>query len=370
MFYNIIEKYKNFNYDNFFSNISEEKIKTIINNSGNKNLDDLDFLALLSPNISNEILEIMGEKANEISTQYFGKEIHLYAPLYISNICDNECTYCGFKHSNKIKRRHLTLEEIEKEAIYIKENLKVDSIVLLTGESSVNTLEYLALAIKLLKKYFSIVVIEIQPLKEHEYKYLYEVGLDGLTVYQECYDEELYKDYHLMGEKSDYLNRLQTPELGGNSNLKYINIGALFGLGNPISESFLSGLHGKYLMKKYLNSEISISLPRIREAFNNIKAKYILKDRYFVQILLAYRIAFPTLGINISTREESYFRDNLIPLGVTKFSGGSITEVGGYSLYHTSSEQFEISDNRSIEEVSNKIKSLGYNPIFKNWVSL
>ncbi|MCJ8343474.1 MAG: 2-iminoacetate synthase ThiH [Cetobacterium sp.] len=370
MFYNIIEKYKNFNYDNFFSNISEEKIKTIINNSGNKNLDDLDFLALLSPNISNDILEIMGEKANKISTQYFGKEIHLYAPLYISNICDNECTYCGFKHSNKIKRRHLTLEEIEKEAIYIKENLKVDSIVLLTGESSVNTLEYLALTIRLLKKYFSIVVIEIQPLKEHEYKYLYEAGLDGLTVYQECYDEELYKDYHLMGEKSDYLNRLQTPELGGNSNLKYINIGALFGLGNPISESFLSGLHGKYLMKKYLNSEISISLPRIREAFNNIKAKYILKDRYFVQILLAYRIAFPTLGINISTREESYFRDNLIPLGVTKFSGGSITEVGGYSLYHTSSEQFEISDNRSIEEVSNKIKGLGYNPIFKNWVSL
>ncbi|MGL6113426.1 MAG: 2-iminoacetate synthase ThiH [Cetobacterium sp.] len=370
MFYSVIEKYKNFNYENFFSNISTEKIKSIINNSGKKNLEDLDFLALLKPNISSDILEIMAQKANEISIQYFGKEIQLYGPLYISNICDNECTYCAFKKSNGIKRRHLTYEEIETEAKYISENLKLDNIILLTGESTVNSIEYLSKAIEILKKYFSTVIIEIHPMDKNHYEELFKVGLDGVTVYQECYNEELYKNFHLEGKKSDYRYRLDTPQRAGEANLRAINIGTLFGLGNIVEEGFLSGLHGKYLMNNFLNSEISISLPRIREAFNNISGENILDDRYLVQILMAYRISFPTLGINISTRESSNFRDNLIPLGVTKFSAGSVTEVGGYSIGKKTLPQFATSDHRSVSQIEKAIKNLGYQPIFKNWLNL
>lgn len=366
MFYNEIEKYKDLNLDNFFDRINEEDIVKVINKSGDKNLEDFELLTLLSPK-AQPYLEKMALKANQITVQYFGKEVHLYAPLYISNICDNECTYCGFKHSNPIKRRHLTYEEIEQEAKYISKNLGVHSIILLTGESKVNTMEYLKKSIEILKKYFATVIIEIQPLEVNEYKELESVGLDGVTVYQECYDEELYSTFHLSGKKSDFKFRLDAPERGAKANLRSVNIGTLFGLGNPKKEAFLAGVHVKYLMNRYLNTQFSISLPRIREAYRNIEPKNILSDREFVQTLLAYRLAFPTLGINISTREIQEFRDNLLPLGVTKYSAGSVTEVGGYSISQNTIPQFETSDHRSVEEIISMLKSKGYQPVLKDW---
>lgn len=366
MFHNIVKKYKNFDYNDFFKNLKDTEIKKIIEKSGDKNLSDLEFLTLLSP-LAKNFLEDMALKANQITIKNFGKEIQLYAPLYISNICDNECSYCGFKHSNQIKRRHLNLDEIEKEAKYIYENLKIQNIVLLTGESKINSMEHLKESIKILKKYFSTVIIEVQPLEIDEYQELFDIGLDGVTVYQECYNEELYGKYHLKGKKSDYLYRLNTPERGAKADLRSVNIGALFGLGQPVEEAFLAGLHSKYLMNEYLNTEFSISIPRIREAYLNIKVENILNDEEFVQILLAYRLSFPTLGINISTREEAKFRDNILPLGVTKFSAGSVTEVGGYSLSQNTTSQFEISDHRSIEEIKTLLNSKGYQPVFKNW---
>lgn len=366
MFEKILNEYSNFNFDSFFDSISENEIKNIINKSGDKNLEPLEFLSLLSP-IGNKFMEEMAIKSNVITNQFFGKEIHLYAPLYISNICDNECTYCGFKKSNNIKRRHLNYQEIEQEAKFISENLKVHSIILLTGESIVNSIEYLTNSIKILKKYFSTVIIEIQPLEIEEYKVLENIGLDGLTVYQECYDKELYSKYHLKGHKSDYLYRLNAPERGALANLRAINIGTLFGLGSSRREAFFAGLHCNYLMTKYLNTNFSISLPRIREAYNNIQPENIVSDFDFVQFLLAYRLAFPTLGINISTRETKEFRDNLLPLGITKFSAGSITEVGGYSISKKEIPQFEISDHRSVDEIIEMLKSKGYQPILKDW---
>ncbi len=366
MFIDIISKYESFDFEDFLAKISKEDIKNIINKSGDRNLDPREFLALLSPK-GKELLEEMAIKANSITNQYFGKEIHLYAPLYISNICDNECTYCGFKKSNQIKRRHLTFQEIEQEAKYISENLKVHSVVLLTGESHVNSMEYLEESVRILKKYFSTVIIEIQPLEVQGYEQLEKIGLDGLTIYQECYSQKLYNKYHLQGQKSDYLYRLNSPERGAMANLRAINIGTLFGLGPSIKEAFFAGLHCDYLMRKYLNTSFSISLPRIREAYNNIKPENIVNDFDFVQYLLAYRLAFPTLGINISTRETKEFRDNLLPLGVTKFSAGSITEVGGYSLSKQEVPQFEISDHRSVEDIISMLKDKGYQPILKDW---
>lgn len=369
MFYEIVKKYKNFNYEEFFSGITLDDIKKIIEKSGEKNLADLEFLGLLSPK-AQECLEEMAVKSNKITVRNFGKEMHLYAPLYISNICDNECSYCGFKHSNVIKRRHLTLEEIEKEAKYISENLKIQSIIMLTGESEINSMDYLKSSIKILKKYFSTVIIEIHPLDEEEYGELKSVGLDGVTVYQETYNEEIYSKYHLKGKKSDYYYRLDTPERAGKADLRSINIGTLFGLGEIVEEAFFAGLHSKYLMDEFLNTEFSISIPRIREAYQNIKAENILSDKEFVQILLAYRLAFPTLGINISTRESAEFRDNILPLGVTKFSAGSVTEVGGYSISNNTTPQFETSDHRSIKEIMELLRNKGYQPVLKNWESI
>ncbi|MEG1365156.1 MAG: 2-iminoacetate synthase ThiH [Cetobacterium sp.] len=366
MFHKIIKKYENFEYDNFFENVTLENIKQIIRKSGEKNLSDLEFLSLLSPK-ADDLLEEMAIKSNEITKRNFGKEMHLYAPIYISNICDNECTYCGFKKSNVIKRRHLSLEEIEIEAKYISENLGIHSIILLTGESNVNSIEYIKNSIEILKKYFATVIIEIQPLDIVDYETLVEAGLDGVTVYQECYEENLYGKYHLKGKKSDYFYRLDTPERAAIADIRNVNIGALFGLGNVKKEAFLAGIHGKYLMDKFLNTEFSISIPRIKEAYQNIKLENILSDREFVQILLAYRISFPTLGINISTRENGEFRDNLIPLGVTKFSAGSVTEVGGYCISKNTTPQFETSDHRSVEEIVLMLKEKDYQPVFKNW---
>lgn len=366
MFEQILKEYSDFDFQNFFKTITEDEIEKIINKSGDKNLQPLEFLSLLSPKGKN-LIEKMAVKSNSITNQFFGKEIHLYAPLYISNVCDNECTYCGFKMSNKIKRRHLNYKEIEQEAKYISEHLKVHNIVLLTGESHVNSIEYLKNSIEILKKYFATVIIEIQPLDVEEYKLLEEIGLDGLTVYQECYDKTLYSKYHLKGKKSDFLYRLNAPERGAMANLRAINIGTLFGLGSSIQEAFFAGMHCNYLMTKYLNTSFSISLPRIREAYNNIKPENIVNDFEFVQFLLAYRLAFPTLGINISTRETKEFRDNLLPLGITKFSAGSITEVGGYSISKKEVPQFEISDHRSVDEIIHMLKEKGYQPILKDW---
>ncbi|MEG0562111.1 2-iminoacetate synthase ThiH [Cetobacterium sp.] len=364
----IVESYNDFDFENFFRSLDSKKILDVIDRSGEKVLEDMDLLTLLSPQ-AQEFLEEMATKANVITKQYFGKEIHIYAPLYISNICDNECTYCGFKHSNPIKRRHLTYDEIEKESKYISETLGVHSIILLTGESYINSLEYLKNAIIILKKYFNTVIIEVQPLSVEEYSELKTVGLDGVTVYQECYDKELYKTYHLSGKKSDYKYRLDTPERASIADLRSVNIGALFGLGNPVQEAFLSGLHLRYLTNKFLNTQFSISIPRIKEAYRNIKPQNIISDKQFVQFLLAYRLCFPTSGINISTRESKEFRDNLLPLGVTKFSAGSVTEVGGYSLSNGSSPQFETDDHRSVVEIVDMLKIKGYQPIFKDWES-
>lgn len=366
MFYEVIDKYKNFEYKEFFDSLSVEKIREIIYKSGDKNLSELEFLSLLSPKASS-LLEEMAQRSNLITKTNFGKEIHLYAPLYISNICDNECTYCGFKHSNLIKRRHLTLEEIEIEAKYISETLKIHSIILLTGESKINSLEYLKKSILILKKYFSTVIIEVHPMDSQDYIELAKAGLDGVTVYQECYNPKLYSRYHLKGNKSNYQYRLDTPYRAALANIRNVNIGTLFGLGEIREEAFLAGLHIKYLMDEFLNTEFSISIPRIKEAYQNIKPENILNDREFVQILLAYRLAFPTVGINISTRESQKFRDNLIPLGITKFSAGSVTEVGGYSISKQSTPQFETSDHRSVEEVVLMLKEKGYQPVLKNW---
>jgi 2-iminoacetate synthase len=362
-FYKEIEKFKEFDMEKYIEEVTHEDIKKSIEK---EKLTKYDFLNLLSPKAKDH-LEEMARVAQKRSVQQFGKIISLYIPIYISNYCTNECTYCGFNKNNKIDRKHLNLNEIEIEAMEISKT-GIRHILLLTGEAEgLVGIDYIENTVKILKKYFDSVVVEIYPLETKEYERLGKIGVDGLTVYQEVYDEKIYRSVHLGGKKSDYMWRLETPERGALAGLRSINIGPLFGLGDLVKEAYLSGLHAKYLTDKYLNSEFSISLPRINEAEGGYKSKYILDDSTFVQFLLAYRLFLPKAGINISTREKAEFRDNLIGLGVTKFSAGSKTNVGAYSDMEKSTSQFEISDNRSVAETEKAIKARGYQVVHKDW---
>ncbi len=363
-FYTLLQEYNNFDFEAFFAEISDQDIERIV---AKETLLPLDFLALLSPKAA-ENLEVIAAKANKLTKQYFGKTIQLFTPLYISNYCSNACIYCGFNHENRIVRRKLTLDEIEKEAQAISQT-GMQHLLLLTGESIKATpLPYLVEAVRCLKKYFASVSIEIFPMDEEEYQELYQAGVDGLTLFQEVYDPVIYDEVHLAGKKTDYRFRLDGPERGAQAGFRMVNIGALLGLGEKRSEFFFTGLHAAYLDDKYLDTEISVSLPRFNEAECDFRPQYPVDDKTFVQFLLAIRLFLPRAGVTISTRENSFMRDNLIKLGATRFSAGVCTSVGGYSHPDTQdTPQFEITDERTVEEVAAAITAHGYQPVYKDW---
>lgn len=362
-FKEVLDKFEGFNFEGYFEKVTDKDVKESIYK---EKRDKYDLLNLLSPKAQSHIEE-MAVVANKLTEQWFGRTIMLYIPLYVSNYCTNECTYCGFNKKNHIGRKHLRVEEIEEEAIEIAKT-GIKHILLLTGEAEgLVTFDYLVEAVKVLKKHFASITIEVYPLSEEEYSILHSLGVDGLTIYQEVYDQDIYKDVHLSGKKSEYLWRLDTPERGAKAGLRSINTGALFGLGNIKKEAFFSAMHTNYLTNKYLNSEFSLSLPRINNAEGGFKTEFPLDDITFVQIMLAYRLFLPRAGINISTREKAEFRESLLPLGVTKFSAGSKTSVGAYKEEDKSTAQFETSDKRSTKEIVDMLKSKKYQVIYKDW---
>lgn len=362
-FVNIVDEYENFDFDGYFEKVTDEDVKRSIKRIKR---DKYDLLNLLAPKAQNH-LEEMAVVANRLTHQWFGKTISLYIPLYISNYCTNECTYCGFNKKNHIERRHLKLEEIEVEAIEIAKT-GIKHILLLTGEAEgLVTFDYLVDAVKVLKKHFASVSIEVYPLSVEQYETLRKLGVDGLTIYQEVYNRDIYKEVHLGGKKREFLWRLDTPERGAKAGLRSVNIGTLYGLGEIRKEAFLSAMHAGYLTDKYLNTEFGLSLPRINSAEGGYKAKYQLDDKTFVQFMLAFRLFLPRAALNMSTRESAEFRDKLLPLGITKLSAGSKTSVGGYKEEAKSTEQFEISDSRSTEEIVAMLKSKNYQVIYKDW---
>ncbi|MBZ4683230.1 MAG: 2-iminoacetate synthase [Fusobacteriaceae bacterium] len=362
-FYDVIKRYNDFNIKGYIKNVSDKDVEKTLNK---QNLNEFDFLNLISDNAL-KYIEIIARKSQKLTKRYFGNTISLYAPLYISNYCTNKCTYCGFNKENKIKRKHLNYEEIENEA---KELAKtgIKHVLFLTGEAKeLVSFEYIKNALIILKKYFKSISIEIYPLEENQYRELKNLGLDGVTIYQETYDIETYKKVHLEGQKSDYFYRLDTPERVAKAGVRQIGIGALYGLSDIYKDAFFSALHAKYLMDKYIDSEVSISLPRMKYSESHFKPYEELDNKKFIQIMLAFRLYLKYVGINISTRESAKFRDNLIGLGVTKYSAGSKTDVGGYTEKDKSTPQFETDDKREVSEIYSAIKNKGYQPIFKDW---
>lgn len=360
-----IDQYEGFNFEQYLNTITERDIEVSLTK---ERKTEKDFLNLLSDKAL-PYLEKMAQLAHEASIQNFGRTIQLYIPLYLANYCSNDCVYCGFSRRNRIHREVLTIEEIEKNAKTIaKTNIR--HILILTGESpELTPVSYLSEAVRVLKRSFSSISIEIFPMETRDYLELKAAGVDGLTVYQETYDRKVYETVHVAGRKKDYLYRLDTPERGAEAGLRWVNIGALYGLADPLKDAFLSGLHVKYLQDNYMETEFGVSFPRMNEAEGNFKSLNNLSDKKFVQFILAFRLFLPRAGITLSTRERPDFRDNLIQLGITKMSAGSVTSVGGY-VESGNTPQFEISDSRSVSEIAKVIESKGYEPVYKDWEPL
>ena len=325
-----------------------------------------DFKALISPAAA-PYLEQMAQLSYQITQQRFGKTIQLFAPIYLSNECNNICTYCGFSLDNKIKRKTLSASEILQEINVIKEQ-GFNHILLVTGESNhLVNVDYFLKAIDIIKPHFANISIEVQPLSQEEYAQLQQAGVYSVLVYQETYHKETYKDYHLKGKKSNFYYRLDTPDRIGMAGMHKIGLGVLLGLEDWRTDSFFCALHLDYLQKTYWKTKYSLSFPRIRPAEGVDILKYHINDKELVQLLCAYRLLNENVEISISTRESELFRNHIIKLGTTTMSAGSKTNPGGYSLEEESLEQFEISDERSAAAIAEVITKNGYEPVWKDW---
>lgn len=365
-FYDEYLRYKNLDFEGFLKSVNEEKT---LNAIAKDTLNLMDFLTLISEKAADN-LEEMARKAHKLTVQHFGKTILMYTPMYLSNYCTNQCIYCGFNKENKFKRKQLTLEEVEEEAkVIAKSGLK--HIIILTGDAKqIASVEYICDCVKIIKKYFSSICVEIYSLEEEEYRQLVEAGVDAFTMYQETYNEKLYDEIHIKGPKKDYMYRLDAPERACKAQMVSVNIGALLGLDDWRKEIFFTVLHANYLQNKYPSIEISISLPRLRPHLGSYEPASIVTDKDIVQIMTAFRLFMPRAGITISTRESKEFRNNIIRLGVTKMSAGSCTVVGGHTDENETIGQFDISDERNVEEMKQAIVSLGYQPVLKNWEAI
>ncbi|MEH0667595.1 2-iminoacetate synthase ThiH [Vibrio scophthalmi] len=330
-----------------------------------------DFKALISPS-AEPYLEQMAQQSYALTRKRFGNTIGLYIPLYLSNLCANACTYCGFSMENRIKRRTLTEQEIAAEIDAIK-SMKFDSVLLVTGEHQTKVgMDYFRRALPLVKAHFNYLAMEVQPLDEGQYRELKSLGLDAVMVYQETYHRRTYAQHHLRGNKTDFDYRLETPDRLARAGIDKIGIGALIGLDDWRTDCFYVAAHLDYLERTYWQTRYSISFPRLRPCEGNvsegkIQPKSVMSDKQLVQLICAYRLLNPTVELSLSTRESPQFRDNVLPLGVTSMSAASKTQPGGYAMQDVELEQFEISDERSAESVEQALRSKGYDPVWRDW---
>ncbi len=261
------------------------------------------FAHLLSPSVNDLQLEAMATRAHAITRQRFGRTILLYAPIYLSNECHNGCKYCGFSADNHLVRKTLQLKEIEREAKILRQQ-GFRHMLLLTGEApEVAGIDYLEEAIKVIKHYCGSVSIEVFPMDTDGYRRMVNAGVDGLTIYQETYDKQLYADLHPYGAKSDFEYRLAGPERGGEAGLRKVGVGALLGLGDSLSDAFYTGLHALYLARTYWRTQVSVSFPRMRPAEGGFQPLSIVDDRQLTQFICAMRLFLPDAGLVLSTRE-------------------------------------------------------------------
>ncbi|KGE16299.1 2-iminoacetate synthase ThiH [Paenibacillus wynnii] len=361
-FYETLGRLEQYPYVQLWKEYTSDDVRRALSKD---RLDEADLLALLSP-AADPLLENIAQKAQQLTRAHFGHAMQLFTPMYLADFCVNHCTYCSFSSIYDFPRKKLSLDEVRREA----ENIAATGlrhILILTGESRKdNPVSYIKDCVEVLREYFSSISIEINPLATAEYQELLEAGVDGLTLYQEVYHQETYKELHVKGPKRNYRNRLDAPERGCQAGFRSVNIGALLGMHDWRQEAFLSAMHARYLQDRYPDCEISLSTPRFRPYLGEFNPECDVSDRSLVQIILAYRLFLPRSGITLSTREPAALRDHLIHLGITKMSAGVSTEVGGHTL-EGGTPQFEISDSRSVQEITEMLYVNSFQPVFKDW---
>ncbi|MDR2621494.1 MAG: 2-iminoacetate synthase ThiH [Dysgonamonadaceae bacterium] len=327
-----------------------------------------DFMALVSP-AAQAFLEPMAALSRKYTQQRFGNTSQFYIPLYLTNSCSNHCGYCGFNHNNDIRRIILSDEQILREVEAIKRIGDFQHILLVTGENPRDAgVHYIENAIRLVKPYFASISIEVQPLKEPDYKQLSEAGLNAVYCYQETYNKAHYKRYHPKGMKSKFDWRLDGFDRMGRAGVHKIGLGVLIGLEDWRTDVTFMALHLRYLQKNYWQTKYSISFPRMRpHEGNDFQANVIMSDRELAQLIFAYRIFDHDIEIALSTREDKSFRDHMTGLGITSLSAGSKTDPGGYAVYRHELEQFAVNDDRSPDEVLSSVKKQGYEVVWKDW---
>lgn len=349
-----------------------------------------DFACLLSPAAA-AFLGQLSLRSQKLTQQRFGKVVRLFAPLYLSNECVNNCAYCGFSRDNPILRVTLSVEEVIREARALREQ-GFRNILLVAGEHpKFVSGDYLRQCVAALHQDSPSVSLEIGPMETKDYSLLVGAGADGLVVYQETYDRSVYREVHTAGPKKDFDWRLQTPERAYEAGFRRLGISALYGLADWRFEAISVAAHAQYLLRHCWKAQLTISLPRLRPCAGEFQPLTQMSDRELAQLVCAFRLVFPDVGLVLSTRESAHLRNGLIPLGITLMSAGSHTEPGGYTgagrekLHQTvrgkmvalnaggasewagATGQFEVSDDRSPQDVASLIQKLGYEPVWKDW---
>jgi len=347
------------------------------------------FAALLEP-ASDAALEANATQAAQLTRKHFGQTMRLFAPLYLSNECVNICKYCGFSRDNPILRTTLTLDQVETEARHLAaEGFR--HLLLVAGEHPKFVSQgYLASCVARLLPFIPSVSLEVGPLEADDYRPIVAAGAEGLVVFQETYDRAAYAELHTAGPKRDFDWRLDCPERAYAAGFRRLGIGALFGLAPWQEESLALAAHIDHLLRHCWKASLTVSLPRLRPAAGGFAPKFPFTDRQLVQLITALRLAFPQIGLLLSTRETAELRDRLLPLGITTMSAGSHTEPGGYTgagrdtlhrtekgkavaltssdgEHATATVQFEISDDRTPAAVASRLRELGFEPVWKDW---
>ena len=358
----VINAYNNYNSDKYTVKDVENALKADI-------LTPDDFGALLSP-VALPFLEQMAKRAREKKRQFFGDNVYIFTPIYISNYCENYCIYCGFNCHNKIRRAKLDFDAIKKEMEAISKT-GLEEILILTGESrNMSDVQYIGKACEIARKYFKMVGIEVYPMNSDEYTYLHKCGADYVTVFQETYNSDKYETLHLAGHKRIFPYRIEAQERALMGGMRGVAFAALLGLDDFRKDAFATGMHAYLLQKKYPHAEISISCPRLRPIINNDKINpKDVHERQLLQIMCAYRMFLPFANITISTRERAGFRDNVIDICATKISAGVSTGIGGHTdEAEQGDDQFEIADTRTVDEVLKAICERGLQPVMNDYV--
>ena len=361
---------------------------------GKSSLSLNDFAHLISPAAA-ELLEPLSRRSQQLTRQRFGKVIRLFAPLYLSNECINNCDYCGFSRDNPILRVTLTLDEVRREARALLDQ-GFRNLLLVSGEHPKFVSNgYVADCVRALHQEVPSLSLELGPMETADYRPIAEAGAEGLVVYQETYDRAVYAAIHTAGPKRDFAWRMETPERAYAAGFRRIGIGALYGLADWRLEAISVAAHAAYLLRHCWKAQLTISLPRLRPCAGEFQPLTQMSDRELVQLVCAFRLMFPDVGLVLSTRESAKLRNGLIPIGITLISAGSHTEPGGYTgaakdnLHHTergrivelgtgerpaaddqatrATSQFKIADDRSPQQVADLIRQLGYEPVWKDW---